>query len=76
MLTPRIRTFFLYSGLTLVVASVLMLGADLSGLLSLPAEVVGSESAFKSIIRLTVAGLVLAAIGSWEEPGDQQPREE
>lgn len=71
MLPPRIRTLFLYSGLTLVGASVLLLGSSLTGILTLPPELIGGESAFKSVIRLTVAGLVLAAIGSWEEPGKE-----
>ena len=67
MLPTRLQTFLFYSGMALIALSALALILNLSGLLTFPETILGSENTLHSLARVAVLGCALAAIGSWEQ---------
>jgi len=66
MLTPRLQNILFYSGILLIALSALALILNLSGLITFPETILGSENTLHSLARVAVIGCALAAIGSWE----------
>ena len=66
LLAPRTKRTLLIVGVTLIVGSGLGVIALLTGLMPLPDTLFAGESTLHSIVRLSVIGCLLAAIGSLE----------
>ncbi len=66
MFSETVRKSFLYVGIALLTASVVVFLGEVSGVLQLPANLLAGETSLHSIVRVAVAGCVLAAIGCWE----------
>ena len=66
MFPEPVRKSFFYVGIALLVLSVLVLLGDVTGLARLPENLLDGETTLHSIVRLAVAGCVLAAVGCWE----------
>lgn len=76
MMTLTVKNGLFYAGLALIGFAAVVFISDLSGLLALPASVVGDETTLHSLARVAVIGCVLAAIGSWEQTPSKEQKEQ
>ena len=66
MFSPLVRKGFFYTGITLLCLASGLFLAQVTGLFPVAEWTVAGESPLRSIVRVAVAGCVIAAAGCWE----------
>lgn len=66
LFVQRLQRILLVTGVLLIIATVLLFGAAITGLMHLPEKLFAGESAEHSIARVAIIGCLLAAIGTME----------